>query len=420
MVNKGIVQSETLQGVKTFNRIENSPETGRFSPLKFWEIDPFFKCPVVGICLTLSEQKQVLKKAGISPKGKSPFEIHEILVGCSEKENRVSKQMERLVHRKFRAEITPLLELNEKVFMGHWASCFYGGTFAGVFWAAAIRPDLSDEARGRIFGDIHMSMHENVEHSARFKRQLTLYREEAAKMSAKAREAARSRKTLQKENAKLRKDQEDLCNRMAADEKEMVRLTEALSSTKAAAGTDNLERDIKRLDGNLADLMETIKEKDRQLADFEKKNRRLSEALVKQKGVSASLQKEVEMLIQGAFRSNRCDETCPSYDLCQRRVLMVGGLTKIKSLYRQVIEAKNGIFEYHDGYMQNGTKNLEHRVRRADVVLCPVNCNSHAACALVKKLGKKHKKPVRLLASSSLNAIGEAISGKGDLYASDN
>ncbi|MCP4579159.1 MAG: DUF2325 domain-containing protein [Deltaproteobacteria bacterium] len=126
------------------------------------------------------------------------------------------------------------------------------------------------------------------------------------------------------------------------------------------------------------------------------------------------------MLIQEAFRSNGCDETCPSYDLCQRRVLMVGGLTKMESLYRQVIEDNNGIFEYHDGYMQNGIKNLESRVRRADMVLCPVNCNSHAACALVKKLGKKHKKTVRLLAGSSLSAIGEALSGKGGVYVSDN
>ena len=151
MTSKMIVPSQPVHRTITLNGNENPPEYGRFPTLKFWKIDPFFKCPVVGICLTLSEQKQVLKKAGISPKGKSPFEIHELLVGCADNENRVSKQVDRLVNRKFRAEITPLLELNEKVFMGHWASCFYGGTFVGAFWAAAIRPDLSTEARGDNF-----------------------------------------------------------------------------------------------------------------------------------------------------------------------------------------------------------------------------------------------------------------------------
>ena len=420
MENNRAVKPEIAQKGRPFNPSENLSEPDNFSALKFWEIDQFFKCPVVGICLTLSEQKQVLKKARISPKGKSPFEIHEILVGCSETENRVSKQVDRQVNRKFKAEISPLLELNEKVFMGHWASCFYGGGFSGVFWAAAIRSDLSAEARGRIFGDVHMSMHGNVEQSARFKRQLTFYREEAAKMSAKAREASRSRKTLQKENAKLLKNQEDLRNRLAAGQKEMARMTESLSSLKAARATDVFERKNERLGENPADLMKTIKERDTLLADFERKNRRLSEALEKQRRAGESLLKETGMLIQEAFKRNQCDETCPSYDLCQRRVLMVGGLTKMESLYRKVIEGKNGIFEYHDGYMKNGAKNLERRVRRADMVLCPVNCNSHAACALVKKLGKKHKKPVRLLASSSLNAIGEAVTGKGGLYVSEN
>lgn len=420
MANKRAVKSKIEQKGRGLKLPGNLSEPERFSALKFWEIDQFFKCPVVGICLTLSEQKQVLKKAGVSPKGKSPFEIHEILVGCSEKENRVSRQVDRLVNRKFGAEITPLLELNEKVFMGHWASSFYGGTFSGVFWAAAIRPDLSAETRARIFGDVHMSMHGNVERSIRFKRQLTFYREEAAKMSAKAREASKSRKALQKENMKLRKNQEDLHNRLAAGEREITRMTEALSSLKAERETDVLEREMERLGGDLAGLMNTIKEKDRLLSDYERKNRRFSEALAKQRAESASAQREAEMLIQEAFKGSRCDEACPSYDLCQRRVLMVGGLTKMESLYRQVVERKNGIFEYHDGYMQKGTRNLESRVRRADMVLCPVNCNSHAACALVKKLGKKHKKPVRLLASSSLSAVGDAVSGKGGVYVSDN
>ena len=42
-------------------------------------------------------------------------------------------------------------------------------------------------------------------------------------------------------------------------------------------------------------------------------------------------------------------------------------------------------------------------------MLCPVDCNSHAACSLVKKLGKKHKKPVQMLFGSSLNAISRAL-----------
>ena len=130
-------------------------------------------------------------------------------------------------------------------------------------------------------------------------------------MSVKARDAARSRKALQKENAKLRKDQEDLRNRLASGEKEILRLTEALSDLKTAGRIEELEREIERSGENLVDIMGTIKEKDARLADFERKNKQLLAELVKQRGLIASLQKEAELLIQASFQPNRCDETCP-------------------------------------------------------------------------------------------------------------
>jgi hypothetical protein len=59
--------------------------------LKPWEINDSFKCPVIGTCLDITEQKQILKKEGISVKNKSDFEIHEIIVGSSESEDRLSR-----------------------------------------------------------------------------------------------------------------------------------------------------------------------------------------------------------------------------------------------------------------------------------------------------------------------------------------
>lgn len=98
MENKGIAKLKITQRERRLDLPENHSTSSRLAAPRFWEIDPSFKCPVVGICLTSSEQKQVLKKAGISAKRKSPFEIHEILVGSSETENRVSRQVDRLLN----------------------------------------------------------------------------------------------------------------------------------------------------------------------------------------------------------------------------------------------------------------------------------------------------------------------------------
>ncbi len=97
----------------------------------------------------------------------------------------------------------------------------------------------------------------------------------------------------------------------------------------------------------------------------------------------------------------------PSFDLSGKRILIVGGITKIKAFYRQAIEKKGAVFEYHDGWGKHG---LEGLIRRSDMVLCPVNCNSHNACLNVKKLCKKYCKCVRMLPSSSLSAISQALS----------
>ncbi len=82
----------------------------------------------------------------------------------------------------------------------------------------------------------------------------------------------------------------------------------------------------------------------------------------------------------------------------------------MQAYYRDLIEQKGGIFEYHDGYMNGGKRGLEGQVKRSDIVLCPVNCNSHGGCLSVKKLCQKHNKPVQMLSGASLSAISQAIS----------
>ena len=94
-------------------------DLNRTARLRFWEIDQFFKCPVVGICLTLTEQKQLLKKTGISIKKKSPFEIHETLVASAESENRLSKRVDNLLNHKFVHEADALRGLDPGEFTEH-------------------------------------------------------------------------------------------------------------------------------------------------------------------------------------------------------------------------------------------------------------------------------------------------------------
>ena len=385
----------------------------RPGPLKFWEIDNLFKCPVTGMCLTLPEQKHLLKKVGVSIKKKSLFEIHETLVASSESENRLSVKVNKLLDRKFGDEAASLLELGQKEFMAYWRAAFETGDCMSLLWASASRPGLPVECRREIFGAVHMSMHYNAQQSEKMKHNLAVQQEElnAARLCIK--EAVRARRTLQKENGALTCKQTGLNAKIARVGKEKTKLEEKLSESESRQPTAGFEQENRLLQEELDALYGKFMKKERQAALLKEQTMRLSSELEQQRESNRHFGMESKKIIGEAFELNRCDANCPSFDLCQKRILLVGGITRIKSLYRKLIEDSGGIFEYHDGYMQKGVKRLESSLRRADMVLCPVNCNSHAACSIVKNLGKKYDKPVHMLANSSLNVISQTIQGNG-------
>ena len=382
--------------------------------LKFWEIDHFFKCPVVGMCLTLSEQKQLLKKSGIPTRKKSPFEIHEALVASSESESRLSRRVDNLLNRKFGKETALLIELENEAFKKHFKAAFEAGDCMGVTWAAAVNPDLSPELKREIFGDIHMTMHWSGEQRIKLKQQLAKQCKEIDGLRESFGIASQHRRALQKENEHLRQANEKLRTTLAAVEREKARLEEALASADSRYRYAEIERENRMLKEKLDAMLVSGRDQQRLVACLEEKNLRLSSEIERQQKSNRQIKKETQEILGEVFTLNRCDATCPSFDLCKKRILLVGGITRMESLYRELVENSGGVFEYHDGYMKKGVKKLEIRLKRADVVVCPVSCNSHAACSIVKNLAKKHNKTVHMLANSSLNAVSQALWGGND------
>ncbi len=169
----------------------------------------------------------------------------------------------------------------------------------------------------------------------------------------------------------------------------------------------NLYAEIEELKADQTRISEKAVSFAKQIVRLETENRQLAADLLRKSESESNFQKGIhDMMMRGI---NGCNQSCPSFDLCKKRVLIVGGISRMESLYRQVVERSGGIFEYHDGHVRGGVSKLECSLRRADIVLCPVNCNSHAACTIVKQPGKKHHKPVQMLSGSGLNAIFQGI-----------
>ena len=396
-----------------------APLPGR-SQIKFWQIEVSFRCPVIGICLTPVEQRHLLRKAGVSIKDKNPYEIHELLVASAQSENQVSRKVDRLLNHKYGRCIAELNGLEERELLRRWHAAFQTGHYLPEFWAAVSRPNLSREAEKEIFAAIHMSMHANGDQNARSKRQLLQLQKEAIEREGRVKRLQQGRKALQTEHEALKRRLAQANERQLCTEQEQSGRSIQPDKMKIRQRTLELERENLHLVETLAGQTDQLKAKDRRLQMLTEEVARLTRELDAQKQAEAWLRNEAEGALRSFFETSRCDASCPEFNLCRKRVLIVGGIARMEALYRRLIESSGGVFEYHDGYLNGGAKHLENRLKRSDIVICPVNCNSHAACALVKNLGKKHNKPVHMLANFSLSAVTQVIRSCGAGEAAEN
>lgn len=377
--------------------------------LNLWEMDSMFKCPVIGACLTLAEQKKLLKKSTVTWKGKGAFELHEIFVTFADKENKLTRRVSRLLHRKFLHRAEDFLGLPENDYFEAWKRCFERGELDLAVYAAAVRKDLSPRIKRELFGIIHMNMHETAATHAKLRNELVRAYETTRAAEKKHDELSKVNRELKKEIKKL----EDARNKeqmaLARSARECDKLLIELERLKQAGSVVGNENNSSGYESEPSDRSGEIQYLQVEINSLNKKNTKLNKMLEQARQDNEVIRGHIQALLWQAAEAERCDATCPSYDLCQKRILIVGGMSKMASHYRDMVESKGGRLEYHDGSLKNGARTLESRFKRADLVLCPVDCNSHAACNLVKRLGKKHKKPVRMLLGSSLNAISRAL-----------
>ena len=96
-------------------------------------------------------------------------------------------------------------------------------------------------------------------------------------------------------------------------------------------------------------------------------------------------------------------------DLSGRLILYVGGRHQHVSHLRRIVESYNGAFVHHDGGVEQSLEKLESQLERADAVLFPVGCVSHAAQDRVKRQCRRLSKPFHPLRSTGVEAIVAAL-----------
>jgi hypothetical protein len=96
-------------------------------------------------------------------------------------------------------------------------------------------------------------------------------------------------------------------------------------------------------------------------------------------------------------------------DLDNRTILYIGGRLQAVAHFKRLVEDCNGSFAHHDGGMEESMGRLKSLFGRADAVVFPVDCISHAAHAEIKRLCRRWNKPYLPLRRCGLSALARAL-----------
>ncbi len=368
--------------------------------IHLWETHSCFVCPVAGFCFSDFEIKKMLKTPG-NPKVTTmgSYELHQAIMAKIGEKNRTSEKADRFLKNKYAKAFDRFGTMDEAAFEKAWARAVLTDDMAALFCVAAMRNDLSPDFLCRVYGDVHMAGYGAMAAMAAGFKERDAAVEKTGALKALLAEEKHRNGALVDENIRLK---------ASGSQKTVVLAPEIVDTpgTSASFAGDRIRA-----------LEQRVACQDKEIRRLERERRKAEIKMFEAAATGEQLEQELNQLIAGFARvqaSPVCtQETCPNFDGCSKRILIVGGLTKLKEMYRKIVESKGGIFDYHSGRIRNGKNNLEARVKRSDMVICPVNHNSHNACIKVKHFCNKHNKDIHMIPGSSLTAISTVFAAPG-------
>ncbi|MBW2655600.1 MAG: DUF2325 domain-containing protein [Deltaproteobacteria bacterium] len=380
--------------------------------MNIWEIETHFKCPVVGAMLSIEKHKNILKKCGYDIKKMKAYEYHQQIMAKLHDENNVSVKVNNFICNKARKLMIRVAGLPDQDIRSLWKEHLETGNVGPMMYAIISYEDTSIELLQDVFGEVHMQAHANMTEIFHVRQKLVQVNQNFTQQKKKI--------ALKNEKFKI------LVEAKKSDTKKISLLqAENLQIKKRINELENIfhhgekpENAIRCLEQKISDREQDLVAEQEKMRIMEREKRSLQIDLFSSRSENELMKKQFQAVVTGFTPCTSIDcpnegscieEACPQYKLCAKRVFMIGGITKMKSFYRDIVENAGGEFDYHDGYMKNANANLEAKVKRCDVVLCPVNCNSHNACLKVKKLCNRYNKRLKILRSSSLSAVSQAL-----------
>ena len=275
------------------------------------------------------------------------------------------------------------------------------GDIPGAYWASLTHPATNHALLKEIFAEVHMLSHLVGAANRADIRRLRQLEETNAELEAKIgrqqqqlRDAVISRETTIRELRRVLEEQisgDGSGTAMPSTAQDSTIWTDLVADLKRRLATatsrcERLEVKLEELRSALFAERDTRAENDRQ---------------------NQELRQEIEAIEASLAASGDTNEPQPR--LSNLTLLYVGGRQAQIVHLRVLAERAGATLLHHDGGIEERAGLLQGYISRADAVLFPVDCISHAAMSLIKRLCRQSGKPFLPLRGAGLAPFYAAL-----------
>jgi Uncharacterized protein conserved in bacteria (DUF2325) len=376
---------------------------------RIWEISSNVHCSIIGTCLTTAELRQILVKMQLAGAHKdSDHELHGQSVLLAGRRDHASKLLQKALDRRHRSAIGQFAKArNVEDLRNLWTRAVQRAEIPGAYWAILTHPLTTEDLVRHVFGEVHMLSHlVGAANRADIRRLRELEIETAALKDKVARQQRQLRDAFVLRDATIATLTEALSKAIASHS-----VGSAANGGAGEAESETTAELVSELRKRLASRTASCEEMQRRLQrlkvelDVERKRRfgleqRESELRDELEAAERSLARQFP---DGQPSSDR------SIDLSGVTILYVGGRTTNVVQLRMLSEEYGAMFLHHDGGVDDRSGLLASHVAQADLVYFPVDCVSHTAVVVTKRMAQKLGKPYVALRSSGLTSFVSAL-----------
>jgi hypothetical protein len=367
---------------------------------KIWEFSQNLHCSIIGTCLSTGELRQTLTRLGLAQSVWTDHELHHKAVSLASKHDQAAKLLHKALDRRHKLAVSQFGKARTEAELSTlWRDAVKRGDIPGAYWAMLTHPATTQALVRLVFGEVHMLSH---------------------LVGAANRADIRRLCDLEQRNTdletKLRRQQEALRQEVATRDASIRDLRQSLRQRLTEEAPSATGDSTAALQALFADLDKRLTAETRRRVAVEARLAETREGLTRERSAREALEAEAAS-IHAELASVETDLQ-PENKQAEWRVdglslLYVGGRPNQVAHLRALSELHGAALLHHDGGIEHHPDLLAGLTSRADIVLFPVDCVSHDAALMVKRLCRRAGKrfiPLRSAGATSFLAALRPLS----------